>query len=138
MEENQAKKAIEAIQKTLSSSNERIFSYAWREKLGEMGEFLEQESRYCKLVNWIDHRLDCEIKTIGVFCPCDKDENYTMAYLNTYLESMQTVGVLTQLKELLLDSRSTTKMRENIEYTLCKLYNLEYSEQFKDYIHRSE
>lgn len=138
MSEEQLNAIMKAIQKEVGQSNEILFSYAWREKLGEIGNFLMQESRYVKLVEWIDKELEMEKKTIAVFCPCDKDENYTNSYFNTYLKAIQKVGVLTHLRELLLASRSTTTMRDNIEYTLCKIYNIKYSEELKDYIYESK
>lgn len=125
---------INAIQKEVIKKNGEFFDYAWREKLGELGTFLEEESKYAKLIDWIDKELD-EVNSLkNVFCPADKNENTTMAMVNNYGELMKKLAILVHCKELLIDNRSTTKMRENIDYTLCRLYNIRYSEQLKDYV----
>ena len=128
------KDIINAVEKEIGKSKDEYFSYAWREKLGELGEFLAEESKYSQLVKWIDKELEQCNSLKNIFSPADKDEKTTRAMVNTYLELMQKLAVLVHCRELLLDSRSTTKMRENIEYTICKLYRVHYSEQLKEYI----
>ena len=123
-----------AIEKEFKKKNDDYFSYAWREKLGELGEFLAEESKYTKLVEWITHEIEICNETKNVLSPADKDEKTTCGMINTYLALMQKLAVLVHFREMLLDSRSTTKMRENIEYTICKLYGVHYSEQLKEYI----
>ena len=128
------KDIVNAIEKEFKKKNDDYFSYAWREKLGELGEFLAEESKYTKLVDWINHEIEICNETKNVLSPADKDEKTTRGMVNTYLALMQKLAVLVHCRELLLDSRSTTKMRENIEYTICKLYGVHYSEQLKEYI----
>lgn len=130
----EVKDIITAIQKEIGKGNDEYFSYAWREKLGEISEFLAEESKYSQLVKWIDKELEQCNSLKNVFSLADKDEKTTRGMANTYLELMQKLAVLVHCRELLLDSRSTTKMRENIEYTICKLYGVHYSEQLKEYI----
>lgn len=115
----------------LSQTLDTYFSYAWREHLGE---FLAVESRYSKLVEWIDKEISMCKMLINVFCPADKHENYTNEDIRNYLSNMQKFSVLTHCRFILLDSRSNTKMRENIEYTLCKLYDISYDEELGKYI----
>lgn len=124
---------LKAIEKEIIKGNTEFFSYAWREKLQE-GNFLEKESKYSKLVNWIDNEIELTNSIKNVFCPADKNSNTTLAMVNTYLNLMQKLAVLIHCKELLLDKRSTTKMRENIEYTLCKIYKIHYNENLKSYV----
>lgn len=124
-------KITSIIQDELSKNEDEFFSYAWREKLGEM---LKEESKYCRLIEWINGELEqCKVG-INVFCPADKQEDYTKQYANTYLLSMQKFAVLLHFRALLLDRRTTIKMRENIEYTLCKLYGIHYSEELNCYV----
>lgn len=125
---------LKAIEKEMIKGNIEFFSYAWREKLQEMGDFLERESKYSKLVNWIDNEIELTNSIKNVFCPADKNSNTTLAMVNTYLNLMQKLAVLIHCKELLLDKRSTTAMRENIEYTLCKIYKIHYNENLKSYV----
>jgi hypothetical protein len=125
---------INAIQKEVAKGNEEFFGYAWREKMGELGEFLEEESKYAKLVEWIDKELEQCNSLKNVFCPADRTESTTISMVNNYGELMKKLAILVHCKELLLDSRTTIKMRENIEYTLCKLYRIRYNKQLKSYV----
>lgn len=125
---------INAIQKEVKKGNSEFFDYAWREKLGELSTFLEEESKYARLVEWIDKELEQANSLKNVFCPADKNELTTMTMVNTYCTLMQKLAILVHCKELLLDNRSTTKMRESIEYTLCKLYRIKYNEKLKVYV----
>jgi hypothetical protein len=122
---------ISVIENTLSQTLDIYFSYAWREKIGE---FLEEESKYTKLVCWIDKEIDICTKAINVFSPADRDEDYKNRDIKEYLNSMQKLSTLLHFRLLLIDSRSNTKIRENIEYTICKLYDISYSEQLEDYV----
>ena len=128
------KDIAKAIEEEFKKKDNDYFSYAWREKLGELGEFLAEESKYTKLVEWINTEIDRCNETKNVLSPADKNEKTTRGMINTYLALMQKLAVLVHCRELLLDSRSTTKMRENIEYTICKLYGVHYSEELKEYI----
>ena len=125
---------INAIQKEVDKGNGEFFAYAWREKLGELGTFLEEESKYSKLVEWVDKELEQTSSLKNIFCPADKDKNTTIAMVKTYGDLMKKLAILIHCKSLLLDSRTTIKMRENIEYTLCKLYHIKYSKEFNCYI----
>ena len=128
------KDIAKAIEKEFKKKNDDYFSYAWREKLGELGEFLAEESKYTKLLDWINHEIDRCNETKNVLSPADKDEKTTRGMVNTYLALMQKLAVLVHCRELLLDSRSTTKMRENIEYTICKLYGVHYNKELNEYV----
>ena len=107
------------------------FGSAWRDKIGDM---LEEESKYARLVEWINKEIDMCVQLVNVFCPADKDEEYTNGFVNTYLSQMQKLGVLVHCRLLLYDDRTTLEIRENIEYTICKLYDIEYSSMLKEYI----
>ena len=125
---------INVIQQEVKKGNSEFFSYAWREKLGEIGSFLEEESKYARLVDWINKELENCSSLKNIFCPADRDENTTLAMVNIYSDLMKKLAILVHCKELLLDERATTKMRENIEYTLCKLYKIRYSKELDCYI----
>lgn len=125
---------LKAIEKEIQKGNNEFFGYAWREKLNEISDFLEEESKYARLVEWINEKIRLVNSTKNVFCPADKSEDTTLAMVNTYLKLMENLAVLIHCKELLLDSRSTIKIRENIEYTLCKIFKIRYSEHLKRYV----
>ena len=130
MEEN----ILKAIEQELNKGNEQFFGYAWRDKLKILGDFLEEESRYTQLVTWINQEIGKTNQTKNVFSPASKDKDTTLAMVNNYLSLMQKLAVLIHCREMLLDSRTTTQERENIEYTLCKLYKIHYSEKLRSYI----
>lgn len=123
-------KLLNAIKNEFRKHDNTYFEYAWREKIGDM---LETESKYEKLVEWIDEQLDFCCETVGVFSPADRNEKTTMQNVNTYRTFMEKIAILVHCREMLLDSRSTTKMRENIEYTLCKLYKISYDKELNLY-----
>ena len=121
---------LKAIEKSFCENTQTYFSYAWKQNIGEM---LENESKYASLVSWIDKEIETCKTIINIFCPADKTEDYTNADIRNYLSYIQKFSVLTHCKLLLLDGRSDIKMRENIEYALCKLYNISYSEELNNY-----
>nr|DAP89027.1 MAG TPA: hypothetical protein [Caudoviricetes sp.] len=131
MKEYSVKDMSAAIEREIRKNDGIYFSYAWREKLGEL---LEEESRYAKLVNWLNREIELSESVINVFAPADRTKDYTKGNLATYMEQIQKLAILIHSRELLLDSRTTREMRENIEYTLGKLYGIHYSEEFGDYI----
>lgn len=124
-------KLEDAIKKIFEKNNQEFFSYAWRENVDQ---FLETESRYDTLVKWINDRITFELNIISTFNPADRDDAYKVGYLKQYLSACETVSVLTNAREIILDRHCTSKMRENWEYTLCKLYNLYYCKDLNQYL----
>lgn len=126
-----ADKILKAIRNKLNDSFCEYFSYAWREKVDEM---LTTESRFTKLVEWLDKEIRQKLSLVNMFCPADRIDGYTNQNFQTYSEQIKDIAVMTHCRELLLDSRSTTQMRENIEYTVCKVYGIHYSEFLNAYV----
>ena len=116
-----ANKILQSIRNKFYDSSFEYFSYAWREKVDEM---LTTESRFTKLVEWLDKEIEQKLSLVNVFCPADRTDDYTNQFFQTYTEQMKDIAVMTHCRELLLDSRTTTQMRENIEYTICKVYGI--------------
>lgn len=126
-----ADKLGESLQKQFQANNERFFAFAWREAQGEV---LKQASRFALLAEWLDKEIELCGNLINVFCPADRTEWYTNGMKDEYLQQIQKFAVLTHLRELLIDERTTNAQRENIEYTACKLYGIRYSEELEDYV----
>lgn len=124
-----------AIENSIRENLGFYFSSAWRDKIGDM---LEEESKYARLAEWVNKEIERCVKLVNAFCPADKDEAYTNGFANTYLSQMQKLGVLVHCRLLLYDDRTTLEMRENIEYTLCKLYGIKYSTMLKEYIPKTD
>ncbi len=97
---------------------------------------LEQESKYSKLVDWIDREIKDKMTTANFFSPADMDKvgDYTNNFFETFREQLSDIAMLTYFRELLLDDRTTTKMRENIEYSIGKVFGIHYDEYLKDYV----
>jgi hypothetical protein len=123
-----------SIKETLKKTSGTYFSYAWRDMLQGVSEMLEAEGKYSRLVDWIDKEVEFCNKTKDIFSPADKDEKTTVAMVNTYCELMQKMAILIHCRLLLVDSQTTRQMRENIEYTICKLYGVHYSEELEQYL----
>jgi hypothetical protein len=114
------------MEKEFLKNNLDFFSYAWRENVLN---FMEKESKFSYLIKWVNERLSLEFMLINTQNPADRDENYTIKNIKTYMDSCKNVGILLNLKFILMDDKSTTKMREDVEHTICKLYNLYYKDK---------
>lgn len=123
-------KILKEIEKVFKKSNETFYSYAWRENVCN---FLTKESKYNKLIEWIDTTISLNSSVVCAFNPADKDDSYINGYFKTYKESCAIIAMLINFKIILLDSKTSTKMRENIEQTLCKLFNISYTESLNGY-----
>lgn len=122
---------LENIEKFLRNNNEEYFGYAW--KMG-ISEILTTESRYSKLIDWINNEIKYYKDNMNVFNPAHKIDGYTNAFLRLYRDACMNLTMLLNFKYVLLDDRTTVKMRENIEYTICKLYNIHYNDLLKIYV----
>lgn len=105
MKEYSVKDVSAAIEREIRKNDGIYFSYAWREKLGE---FLEEESRYAKLVNWLNEQLELYGGTINTFSPADWSEEFE----ESYLKQIQDCAVMIHARDLLLDSRCSGQMQE--------------------------
>lgn len=121
---------IKAIEKQYAKSRDTYFSYAWREKVDE---WLDSESKYARLVDWINERIEESQANIDLFSPADRPKWYTIGFFETYRKACGEIAMLIHLKWLLLDNRCTTKMRANIEYTICKIFHIHYNDIMKCY-----
>ena len=115
----------EVLRLAFAKNNQTYFGYAWREKLGE---FLEEESRYARLVDWLNEEIEFHGSVINPLGPAENGEEFE----ETYLKEIQDYAVLIHLRDLLLDDRTTTQMRENIEKWLCKRYKIRYWGEYFD------
>lgn len=120
-----------ALAKQYGVQNAEFFAAAWRE-LSDV--CFEIASRYSKLVAWCDKEIRQAGGIINAFSPADKTADYTTEQAKLWREQVHYVAELVYFRGLLLDHRTTNKQRENIEYTICKLYGIHYSEHLEDYV----
>lgn len=123
-------KLVDFIQEQFIKNNEEFFSCAWREKIEE---FLDEESRFLKLLDWIKKEIKINQSSINILNPADKDGSYQIRFFKHYKEACKNIAMLLNLQCILLDSRCTTKMRENIEYAICKEFNINFIEGLNHY-----
>lgn len=122
---------LENIEKFMIDNNKVFFSYAWRENVNNL---LSSEDRYSKLINWINKEIEKHKTDMNIFNPADKVIGYTNEFFKNYETACKNIAMLLNFKEVLLDGKCTIKMRENIEYTICKVFNIKYNEMLNDYV----
>ena len=122
---------LENIKKFMVDNNKVFFSYAWRENVTNI---LNNEDRYSKLIDWINKEIEKHKTYMNIFNPADKVIGYTNEFFKSYETACKNIAMLLNFKEVLLSEKCTIKMRENIEYTICKVFNIKYNEMLNDYV----
>lgn len=120
---------LKIIERTMLQNNEIFFSCVWREKLNE---FLSVESKYSKLVEWINRQIDFNKESLIVFNPADHTKNE--GYYGNYIDCCKEIGILLNTKWIILDNRCTTQMRERIEQFLMDTYSISFNKYLNEYI----
>lgn len=124
-------KLLSDIEQFMKRNNMEYFSYAWHENIVNM---LDNESKYNKLIDWIDKQLYDYSDQINIFNPADKTLQYTNENFKTFQNACTNIAMLLNFKTTLLDDKCTTEMRENLEYTICKLYKIQYNKNLNEYL----
>ena len=124
------KKLIEILKKEFRKNNQVFYEDAWKDRI-ETG--IKLNGKYDKLLEWLNGEIELLGETVNVFSPLES-KSHTKKHANTYLNFIQNIGVLIHCKELLLEPKLTEKERENIEYTVCKLFNIHYNEKLGIYV----
>ena len=116
-----------ALRLEFTKRNQIFFEYAWNNKFGD---FLKEESRYAKLVEWLNEEIDLRGDMINVLSPA----SWSNEFETGYIESLKEFAVMVHMRDLLLDSRTTMEMRERIEKMLCNHYGIHYNEELESYV----
>lgn len=119
-------KIINNIAYFFRKNNQVFFNYAWREKINNI---LTTESKYSKLIDWINNEIENERINLNVFNPADKTKTYSNSVFKKYTDSCQNIALLLNAKYIILDKDCTTEMRDNWEYTLCKMFKIKFNEE---------
>lgn len=127
----QAEDLIKAVENEYGKSKDEYFNYAWREKITEC---LNEENKYSKLIEWINERIDLNKININIFNPADRTEQYTNGFFELYRKSCEEIAMLINFKIIILDKRCSIQMRENVEYAICKIFNVYYNKELDSYI----
>lgn len=115
----------------LGRENAAFFAQAIHDK---QGEYLEETSRFSRLIEWIDNEIRIAGIVINTFSPADKHDTYTTADFKLWREHLHIISEMLFFREILVDARTTTAQRRNIEYTACKLYGIHYNEDLGGYV----
>ena len=127
MREYHARDLCEVLKNKFEEINEQFFSYAWREKLGEI---LKEENKFSRLIEWLDKEIELCGALANIFSPTDWQNDF----LPQYLETIQKYAVMIHIRALLIDDRMTTKMRKNIEKIVCNQFGVHYNEELDCYV----
>lgn len=125
------KDLIDAIGTRLKKEGNLFLPSVWTEAVVKAAE---KQNRWGKLIAWIDRRLDDLAIVTNVMTPANRDEDYKKRDLDDWLENMKDIAVLTSCELILLDDKATEVQRDNVEYTLRRLFGVEWSENFNDYV----
>ena len=120
-----------ALEKQYGAQKAEFFAMAWREQAGAL---LEQASRFEKLADWCDKEIRQASIGVNVFSPADKTDDYTKGNAQIWRSSIHYLAELIYFRALLMDNRTTNEQRQNIEYTICKLYGIAYNKTLGDYL----
>ena len=125
------KDLIDAIGARLKKEGNLFLPSVWTEAVVSAAE---KQNRWGKLVAWADRRLDELAIVTNVMTPANRDEDYKKRDLDSWSDNMKDIAVLTSCELILLDDKTTEAQRENIEYTLEKLFSVRWSEYLNDYV----
>ena len=120
---------LRKIEYELKKGFSEYFSYEWRDRIGDsIGDMLDTNSRFVKLAEWFQREINLRIPSINVLCPADRETYYTVGIFRTYKETMADMAIMIHFRELLLDNRTTDKMRGEIEYAAGRIFGVRYNE----------
>lgn len=112
-------------------NNAEFIDFAMKEQIANL---LEQSSRYAKLVEWIDKQIEANKNNMNAFNPSLRNDDYINAYFKNYDEACKNIAMLLNLRFILVNKHCTNDMRENIEYTICKVFNVHYNDSLQAYV----
>lgn len=112
-------------------NNVEFMDFALKEQITNL---LEQSSKYAKLVEWIDKQIEVNKNNMNAFNPSLRNDDYINAYFKNYDEGCKNVAMLLNLRFILSNKHCTNEMRENIEYTICKVFGVHYNESLQAYV----
>lgn len=118
---------LRAIEDELHKNNLHFFSYVWRE---EIQNELKADSRYQKLLNWINAEIGLRESIINVIGPADGD----ISGWDLYIRELGGLAALIHLREILTFRKCTDQMRGNIEKCVCEKMKIRYWENIDEYL----
>ena len=122
---------LRAIEEVMTQNNRHYFSYIWREKVKNE---LKADSKYQKLLDWINAEINISLSLINVINPAEGE----LEYWDLYKTAMGKIAVLVHLREILLYQTCTDEMRASIERCFCEKMKIRYWEPLGEYLETGE
>ena len=116
----------EKFYNTLKSELHKIsvafFDYAWD---ANITEWLQTESRYTKLVEWLKSETESRRKYLAVLFT----DNFEQ-----YKQHLAEFAILLQCYDIILDPKCTIAIRTDLEQKICNMCNISYSDFLNAYV----
>ena len=119
------------LEDSMIENNLEFMNFALKE---QVTNFLEQNSKYAKLVEWLDSEIEFYKNNMVAFNPSLRNDDYINAYFKNYDEACKNIAMLLNLRFILVNKHCTNEMRENIEYTICKVFGVHYNDNLEAYV----
>lgn len=94
---------------------------------------LKMAKKRFALISWVENEMKFSTRIMQTFSPAFKGEDYPRWQVNEYLRYAQRKAVLEDMLSHLNNLKQTKETFENVEYTLCKLYDIKYLEELETY-----
>lgn len=94
---------------------------------------LKLEKKRGALIAWVENEMQFSTRIMQTFSPVFKGEDYPRWQVNEYLRYAQRKSVLQDMLAHLNSPKRTKETFDNVEYTLCKLYDIKYLEELETY-----
>lgn len=127
-------KITSSIRQTLEKSTIRYFGAAWQRHIKCI---LMDESRYARLLEWINNELAQDAITVCIFNPAalaDDKEFYTKEVFEMYKTALLNQSLLIHARETILHDECTEQQRETVEKMVCKIFNIHYCKMLDCYM----
>lgn len=85
------------------------------------------------LISWVENEMKFSIRIMQTFSPVFKGVDYPRWQVNEYLRYAQRKAVLEDMLSYLNSPNQNIETFNNVEYTLCKLYEIKYLEELETY-----
>lgn len=129
----EAEKLKSILISAFNKMNETYYEHIWDKRIDM---WLLEDSKYNKLSEWCENKIESYQHFINIFSPVHKDNTYSQNDFKAYKKYVEEFAILIHLNSLLCNPKCNEQERENIEYTLCKTFNILYDKQLNTYIEK--
>lgn len=124
---------IQALKSKFDTLNLTFYQNIWEKRVYN---WLLEDDKYSKLADWCSREIEVLGDISSVFSPINKSDKYSMDDFKTYKDSIGNLAIIVHLRSILVSAKCSDQERKNIEYALCKIFNIAYSDTANEYIQR--